>query len=214
MIKAIYQQVIAFAGVFQAADHVKQTAWKGYRESTASTALLHSIFKIDADSVADIYGGISAVHEGLTRLMEQLGDGVQERDIDVSRYTAQLLALQSKLVKNMQAMQQIQEGILQAKQQCTLFGIQHPNTIARLSTVYTDNISPLSPRIMVNGDPSHLNNNATASTIRAVLLAGIRSAVLWRQSGGSRLKLLFNRSHYLRCAESVLEEIEQNNTNG
>jgi high frequency lysogenization protein len=45
----------------------------------------------------------------------------------------------------------------------------------------------LSPRIMVNGDPAHLNNPENANRIRALLLAGIRAAMLWRQSGGGRL---------------------------
>jgi len=51
--------------------------------------------------------------------------------------------------------------------------------IGNLANLYRNSISHLNPRIMVSGDPDHLNNNETASTIRAALLGGIRSVVLW-----------------------------------
>jgi high frequency lysogenization protein len=37
------------------------------------------------------------------------------------------------------------------------------------------------------------------------LLAGIRSAVLWRQLGGTRLQLLFSRKSIVSDAEELLE---------
>ncbi|NKC12926.1 MAG: DUF489 family protein [Gammaproteobacteria bacterium] len=41
--------------------------------------------------------------------------------------------------------------------------------------------------------------------MRALLLAAIRAAVLWRQSGGSCRRLLFTRSHVLNVAAAALE---------
>jgi high frequency lysogenization protein len=37
------------------------------------------------------------------------------------------------------------------------------------------------------------------------LLAGIRSAVLWRQLGGTRFQLLFSRKRIVSDAEELLE---------
>ena len=200
----VYRQVVALAGVFQAADLVGNIAWNGIRESDSCATLLNSIFKIDADAVEDIYGGVDKLRDGLVVLGGQLGGSAEERDIQVARYTAQLLALQSKLAKNAPTMQNILDGILEAQDQLPSFGINHANIIARLADIYASNISRYSPRIMVAGDPTHLDNSNTASLIRALLLAGIRSAVLWRQSGGSRFKLLFYRNTYLRCTQSIL----------
>ena len=57
---------------------------------------------------------------------------------------------------------------------------------------------------MVSGDPEHLNDNTVASTIRAALLGGLRSVVLWRQCGGTRPSLLLQRTRYLRESERLL----------
>jgi high frequency lysogenization protein len=57
---------------------------------------------------------------------------------------------------------------------------------------------------MVSGEHGHLNNPAIAAKVRATLLAGIRSAVLWRQLGGRRWQLLFARSKIARAATELL----------
>jgi high frequency lysogenization protein len=40
--------------------------------------------------------------------------------------------------------------------------------------------------------------------VRALLLAGMRAAVLWHQCGGSRLKLIIQRRPLLECAKGLL----------
>ncbi|HSR54696.1 MAG TPA: DUF489 family protein, partial [Alphaproteobacteria bacterium] len=42
---------------------------------------------------------------------------------------------------------------------------------------------------------------------RALLLAGIRAAVLWRQVDGSRLRLLFGRKRIVREAQMALSTL-------
>ena len=81
-----------------------------------------------------------------------------------------------------------------------------PELINNLANIYRSSISNLSPRIMVSGDPGFLNDQDVASTIRAALLGGIRSVVLWRQCGGSRPKLVMQRAQYARLAEQFLME--------
>ena len=44
---------------------------------------------------------------------------------------------------------------------------------------------------------SHLQVSSNAARIRALLLAGIRSARLWRQLGGSRWQMVFSRRRLL-----------------
>jgi high frequency lysogenization protein len=92
---------------------------------------------------------------------------------------------------------QISDGIERARQQAAVFTTTHENVIANLAGLYSDTISTLKPRILVNGDPTWLNDTQNVQKIRALLLAAIRSAVLWRQSGGTRLQLLFSRKKYL-----------------
>jgi high frequency lysogenization protein len=70
----------------------------------------------------------------------------------------------------------------------------HENVLANFADIYHQTISTLQPRIMVIGDQQYLSSPFTVNKIRSVLLAGIRSAQLWRQCGGSRWKLIFARS--------------------
>ena len=94
------------------------------------------------------------------------------------------------------------------RQNLAHFPLNHSNTVARFADLYLKNISTLSPRIMVNGDPVHLNNSENANRIRALLLAGIRAATLWRQSGGGRLTLLLRRSPLLRETRMLLARLD------
>jgi high frequency lysogenization protein len=74
-----------------------------------------------------------------------------------------------------------------------------------MADLYRQSISNISPRIIVKGKPLFLQNPDTQNRIRALLLAGIRSAVLWRQLGGTRLQLLFSRKSIVSDAEELLE---------
>ncbi len=49
----------------------------------------------------------------------------------------------------------------------------------------------------------------TWKKIRALLLAGIRSSVLWRQMGGSRLQFIFSRQKIKKTAEKLLLRLRE-----
>ena len=51
------------------------------------------------------------------------------------------------------------------------------------------------------------NNPDNANKVRAILLAGIRAAVLWTQCGGSRWQVLFKRSALLLETEKLLARL-------
>jgi high frequency lysogenization protein len=75
--------------------------------------------------------------------------------------------------------------------------------VASLAETYTQTISTLRPRIMVSGDPVRLADAAVADQVRALLLGAMRSAVLWRQCGGTRLGLLFGRRRMAFTAREI-----------
>ena len=84
-------------------------------------------------------------------------------------------------------------GVEKAQAQSEHFGPLHENVLANLGDLYHSTISTLKPRVMVNGEQVYLSNPDTVNKIRSLLLAGIRSTLLWRQCGGSRWKFLFFR---------------------
>jgi len=56
----------------------------------------------------------------------------------------------------------------------------------------------------VHGKPQFLQSERTVSWIRTLLFAGLRSAHLWEQLGGSRWRLMFGRQQILQEAEQLL----------
>jgi high frequency lysogenization protein len=73
-----------------------------------------------------------------------------------------------------------------------------------IAALYSDTISSISPRIVVNGRPQYLQATRTVSWIRTLLFSGLRSAVLWHQLGGGRWSLMFGRKQILGEALTLL----------
>jgi high frequency lysogenization protein len=191
-LKTITNQTIALSGIAQIAVLVQQLATTGTCDQQAMEASIGSLLKIDSDSVADIYGGLSGLKLGFEKLNDQLS-GIKPPNPEQARYAASVVFLEKKLSARNDLLNTIQAGILKAQTQTEQFGLLHENVIANLGDVYHSTVSTLQPRIMVNGDQTYLSRTDIANKIRALLLAGIRSALLWRQCGGSRWKFIFYR---------------------
>jgi high frequency lysogenization protein len=198
-------RALAFAGILQALQLVQSTAYGKPYDVQAFQASLNSILLLDADSVEEVYGGVAGVRSGLRLLKTQLMDQKQKPDGELSRYLVVLLHLERKLSKRADLLNTLTEGIERAQQQLTHFDIGHGNVLASLADTYAQTVSTLQPRIMVKGEPNRLSEAGVANQIRALLLAAMRSAVLWRQCGGTRLGLLLGRRKLVRAAEILLQ---------
>lgn len=195
-------RTIALAGVFQATSLCKNLATYGRCDEDYFLQSLQSVLRIDADSVPEIFAGVSGVKHGLRVLNTQLAPSHSERDLDLTRYSISLMQLGTNLEKNASAMQQLHRGL----QETPAFDSETDSatTTITLAELYSNNISHLNPRIMVSGSPEFLQNDNIAAKIRVCLLAGLRSVILWRQCKGTRASLVFGRSKYLRTAENLL----------
>ncbi|MDS4027209.1 MAG: high frequency lysogenization protein HflD [Candidatus Contendobacter sp.] len=200
-----HDRAIALAGVLQAVDLVRQIARRGLANADDTATCLNSLLQIDAPTSAAIYGGAARLRAGLRLLEQQLE---QPRDLELTRYAVVLLGLERKLAQRSDLLAAIRAGIEDATRNLSHFPVDHENTIARFADLYLNSLSTLRPRIMVNGDPVHLNNPDNANRIRALLLAGIRAAILWRQSGGGRLTLLLRRNPLLRETRRLLASLD------
>lgn len=204
-----HDKTLALAAMFQAASLVKDLATTGLMEQHDFETCIGSIMITDPESTEAIFNGSRNINTGLQVLIEQLDKNDKKRNIDIARYVISLLHLQAKLAKNKAMLEQLANGIDRAKAQSEHFGIHHENVIANLAGVYSDTISHIQPKIMVSGEERFLSNPATANKIRALLLAGMRSAVLWRQLGGSRWQILLQRKRIVREAQAVLSTSRQ-----
>lgn len=197
-------RTLALAGLFQATELVRQAAnhgtWSGY----AASSSLNSLFQMEADSTADIYGGVVKVRLGTETMIAVLqGDN---RYTDTLRYAVGLLQLEKKFRRA----SALQEKVGSRLQEISLDGQeleQHEREDIQahdISILYSETISHMSPRIVVNGKPQYLKSERTIEWIRTLLLAGLRSAILWNQMGGGRFELMFGRKKIMREAESLL----------
>ena len=199
-------RTLAFAGMLQALQLVQQTAHGRPYDVDAFQATLGSVLTLDSTSVEEIYRGVDGVRNGLRLLPIQLLGEKRKPDPELSRYLVVLLHLERKLSKRADLLERLRTGIEQAQRQVEHFDIGHPNVLASLANTYSETISTLHPRIMVNGDPSRLRDTAVADQVRALLLAAMRSAVLWRQCGGTRLGLLLGRRKLTDIANELLRK--------
>lgn len=199
-------RTLAFAGILQALQLVQAIAYGRPYDVESLQRSLQSILKTDADTVNEIYAGPDGVRAGLRLIQSQLMRGNSKPDVELSRYLVTLLHLERKLSKRSDLLDTLSAGIERATSQTEHYEITHSNVLANLADNYAQTVSTLSPKIMVNGDPGRLRDSVVANQIRALLLAAMRSAVLWRQCGGSRLGLLLSRGKLVESAGNLLKD--------
>lgn len=195
-------RVLALAGLFQAASLAQQLANQGRCDEAAMEASVASVFRIDAPTVAAVYGGVGGVRLGLRSLIGQLDDS--SRDVALTRMAITVMRLERTLARRTELAATLQEGIVAAKRQVMHFGQESPQVIRRLADLYTSTLSTLDPRVMVSGHPQYLQQPAVVEKVRANLLAAVRSAVLWRQVGGRQWQLLVSRRQCSMLARGLL----------
>ncbi|MED5521462.1 MAG: high frequency lysogenization protein HflD, partial [Pseudomonadota bacterium] len=195
------------AGVCQAAALVQQLARRGSADNEAIEASLSSILVTDPETPQQVFGQLANLKTGYTTLAAQLSDKQATKDTELTRYIASILGLERKLARKPKAMQELGERISHVQRQLAHIDFQNPQIVSSLASIYSDIISPLAPRIQVAGNPDYLSQPATQHKVRALLLAGVRAAVMWRQMGGKRRNILFKRKHILNSAVKALRLI-------
>lgn len=201
------QQVIALAGVAQAARLVDQVSKTGSYPVEFLEPSIHSLFVFDLDTAADAFGSISGVKLGLHNLSNMLADKKAREQHEVVRYVFSMIYLERKFSANREMM-----DIVRARLEHTSFRAEHfSNNVNELchaiSGIYQDTLSQQKFRIKVSGSAQHLQNPINADIIRALLLAGVRAAFLWRQLGGHRWRLLLQRKQLLQASQNLSREL-------
>lgn len=196
---------IAFAGMLQAGELVRQTATSGNCSQQAARASLDSIFKLQAESTEDVYGGLGGVRMGLRVLVELFGPRNNQDSLVSLNYSLGLgklaravqrdSARQDALGREISLVEPAWRDSEEVLDECI---------ISQLADVYERHISSLPFRLTVSGKPEYLQHTEKVAFVRALLLAGIRSAFLWQQVGGKQWRLLFQRKRMLKQAETLL----------
>ena len=194
----VEDRTLAMAGVIQACDLVCQLARTGQCDEQLEQASVQSILVLDAVNSAAIFGGIQGVSQGLALLREGAMASASVENVELIRYVMSILHLQNQLYSKTERFAEFGQDVERLSQ-----NNKDELTVA-CSEVYQTYISGMRPQIIVQGENDYLQREDIPPRVRALLLAAIRSAVLWQQKGGSRFKMLLERSKYQRLAGQML----------
>ena len=212
-------QVIALAAVAQSAALVAKLAAHGNASQTELIASVNPLLALNPSSEADVYPNLGHLNLGLRTLNDMFTQVRSPENASVVRYTLGMLLLRNKLEASPIMQTTIRNG-LQPIQPLLLIPenatpwrledaektegqLRQEQTFEQLAALYQDTISTLDHRIQVQGQVDYLQNNYVATRVRSLLLAGIRSAVLWHQLGGRRWRLIVYRKRVQETASTL-----------
>lgn len=199
---SIDSRVLALGGMLQALAQVRRIAETGQSESEPVRVALDSVFRIDAADAAAVYGDATALRGGLRLLRDYLANS--NRDQVLGKLGLAVLQLERRFVGEDAVVTQVQTGLRGLEAPAQRLGSAHPDVVAGLGSLYADTVSTLRPRVMVQGNPHYLGQAGVVAEIRALLLAALRSAVLWRQCGGSLWDFVFRRREMAAAIDARL----------
>lgn len=196
------QRVLALAGMLQSLQEVRHLAENGQVNQARLHTAIDSVLRIDADSVAEVYGGVAPVADGLRTLIGYIDSRVA--DAQLPKLGMSVLQLEASFAKDDDAMEGVRSDVARLVGRAHNDGATHPDVLAKLGEIYSRHLSPLKPKVMVQGSPHYLGQPQVIGEIRALLLSALRSAVLWRQLGGSQWDFLLKRGEMKRAANDLL----------
>lgn len=201
-------QNIALAAIAQCAAQVENLAVRGTADEFAMAVCVEPLLNFSPASMAEIYPNVSQLSLGLRTLQEIFGNEKKDRTTEITRYVLGILALRQKLMT---------DKSMQEKVHNELDGLSFPaesvdddqkqEFYQRLANVYQQTISTYPFRIHVKGNMEFLKDEIVANKIRTLLMAGIRSAVLWYQIGGRRWHLILYRKKIRETCSQVLRNL-------
>lgn len=216
-------QTVALAAVAQSAALVAKLAVHGNASQTELLASVNPLLELSPRSEADVYPNLSHLNLGLRTLGDMFDRVRAPENTDLVRYTLGMLLLSNKLQANdamqeklrnclmrVQPLQLVPENATPWRMEQTTQSdeqLLQEQTFKQIADLYQDTISTLDHRIQVQGQMDYLQNDFVANRVRSLLLAGIRSAVLWRQLGGRRWRLLFYRKRVQETASEIRKRL-------
>lgn len=198
-------RVIALAGILQAVELVHELAVYGNCNELAFKTSIQSLYNLNPENLEAVYGPLTGLRVGLAaleRIFSQQNGILKKRSLS---YFFGLLHLEKIIKRQHKLLNDLRTYISQVQKQMNFFqNITHPAILANLAEAYVKVIGSFHFRIMIYGNDHYLKQEDVVIKIRALLLAGLRSAILWRQYRGSRWQFIFFRNHYRNLVKDLL----------
>ena len=214
---------LALAAVAQCAVLVQDLAGEGKVPNKQLAACVNPLSQMTASSINEVYPELPDLSRGLQILHESFARVRIQEHRDIIQYTLGMLLLRKNLMSDSEMQETLGRRLqyldpfpadempldlmLQPDENEDYQYSQQERILEQLGNLYKDTISTLSFRIVIKGKVDNLKNERIANGIRALLLAGIRSAVLWHQLGGRRWQLLFYRKRSWETVSALRDQL-------
>ncbi len=192
-------QAISFAGLCQSALLVHRTATGLPVDARAMSSLISSIRDTAPATIGSVYDGVENLQSGIGVAIDLLGRPPAEH-LPILKYVMSILDVAARLRGRTDLTSALRSGIDSLAPDSDM-----DDAVRQLSLAYQNTVSRLERRIHVVGSPALLKQDHVAAQIRALLLAGIRGAWLWHQSGGRRWHLLLRRNNMRTALRSLAQ---------
>ena len=210
MNSSLHDRTLALAGLFQAARLTQQLAREGRAEPQALGASIESLFMINAATTEEVFGGAGGVAMGLKFLRDKLSGATEPGDMEVARYVISLLHLERQFEKRPEVQDAVQRGLAAAESQArSPMQVEANEPISsgaiekNRRALYPDRQHPRAAhsREWRTGLPRQYAHRRQGA-LRAVRRHP--RGFLWRQLGGRRWQLLFQRRAIANAAGEIL----------
>lgn len=190
-------QVFGLVGAAQASEVLKKFLEKGFLEQNQLNAMVRSIFVTNSKSLEHIYGeDLSLWNLGKSSLQKFLTQA-PSLNTEEFYYFMSILKLAKILQSNRSVCMRINGYLNKIRNEVRNKDLNFEYILQELNELYKISISSLNFRVKVKIRQSTGFDSQQEARMRVLLFAGIRSAFLWRQGGGSVPNLLFQRTKIL-----------------
>lgn len=201
MDEKIVNSCFAFVAMCQSCELVARVS-KGQEVSPWEyDSLFRGIAVTDADSITEVYPNPRSLKLGMDLYEDALRG--RRKNTQMAKYVFAVINLTLALMRDEKALEELSQAIKTLPQAYEFFTIDNPTLHEKLALIYKNIISPAGPRVVIMGNRDALDDPAAQNLIRALLLSAVRATVLWRQVGGRRRNLLFQRRDQLHALMSM-----------
>ena len=203
-------KTLALAAIFQAAGLANELARKGSTDSSVEAFLTQTVLVMDTDNISEIYPSIDGLKPGLRWLegclLEQ-GRGLQNAG-EIIRIALGVIQVEGQFNEH----EGVQNTLRTRLENINRQRVMNPDMSSTelnnlLGSAYVDSLGQLRFRVQIRGDAKQLQAPGMAERIRAILLAGVRAAWLWRRLGGRRWHLILTRGQILREIREIAKSV-------
>lgn len=138
-------------------------------------------------------------------LEDMLSGELPDNQRHIPAYMRAMAGLAHKLSRRPELAAQLRDRMDEAVRRREFLDAGSGSVHAMLSGIYGETLGQLNPTLSVSGALRQITDRHNGNVIRAIVLAGVQAAAVWRAEGGRSWQLRWRRRTILRC----LKELEK-----